>query len=237
MAESVAFKELFSGSFARELGAQVRRGAPGFDEVAFVRDATHGLSELEFSGRVQRIADALGAALVDAHGGTLDFPRACDELERGLPEPLRTTKGMEVGRLQWPVGAWVARHGFDADGAPRDVDAAFRLMTALTQRFTSEFAGRPHVAFDPEDAVRRLSSRTAHPNPHVRRWCSEGLRPRLPWGARLDALVEDPAPLVPMLDALVDDPEEYVRRSVANALGDGAKDHLGLACDVASRWA
>ncbi|MEL6431051.1 MAG: DNA alkylation repair protein [Planctomycetota bacterium] len=237
MAESAAFKELFSGSFVRELGEQIRRGAPGFDAGAFAENATQGLSELEFSGRVQRIADALARALAESHGGTLDFGRACHELERGLPEPLRTTKSMEVGRLQWPVGDWIARHGFDAAGDPLDTGAAFQLMTALTQRFTSEFAVRPYVAHDPGDSVRRLSSLTAHPNPHVRRWCSEGLRPRLPWGARLNALVEDPAPLVPVLDALVDDPEEYVRRSVANTLGDVAKDHPGLACEVASRWA
>jgi len=41
-------------------------------------------------------------------------------------------------------------------------------------------------------------------------------RPRLPWGQRLQALVVDPSPTLPLLAALQDDPSEYVRRSVAN---------------------
>jgi hypothetical protein len=59
----------------------------------------------------------------------------------------------------------------------------------------------------------------------VRRLVSEGSRPRLPWGLRLQALVADPSPTLPLLAALQDDPSEYVRRSVANHLNDIAKDH------------
>lgn len=65
---------------------------------------------------------------------------------------------------------------------------------------------------------------------------SEGTRPRLPWGMRLQALVEDPSPTLPLLEALKDDPEEYVRRSVANHLNDIAKDHPGVVVEVARRW-
>jgi hypothetical protein len=62
----------------------------------------------------------------------------------------------------------------------------------------------------------------------VRRLVSEGSRPRLPWGLRLQALVADPAPTLPLLRALQDDPSAYVRRSVANHLNDIAKDHPDL---------
>ncbi|MCB1998750.1 MAG: DNA alkylation repair protein, partial [Rhodoferax sp.] len=46
-----------------------------------------------------------------------------------------------------------------------------------------------------------------------------------PWGIRLQALVDDPSPTLPLLAALQDDASEYVRRSVANHLNDIAKDH------------
>ena len=39
-----------------------------------------------------------------------------------------------------------------------------------------------------------------------------------------------------MLDALKDDPSSYVRRSVANHLGDIAKDHPDLAVGTARTW-
>jgi 3-methyladenine DNA glycosylase AlkC len=40
----------------------------------------------------------------------------------------------------------------------------------------------------------------------------------------------------PILEALRDDPHEYVRRSVANHLGDIAKDHPELAFGICERW-
>src|SRR5690606_6245852 len=70
------------------------------------------------------------------------------------------------------------------------------------------------------------------PSAHVRRLVSEGSRPRLPWGLRLQALVRDPAPTLPLLRALQDDPSAYVRRSVANHLNDIAKDHP----ELVARW-
>ncbi len=53
-------------------------------------------------------------------------------------------------------------------------------------------------------------------------------RPCLPWGLRLQALVADPTPTLPLLRALQDDTSSYVRRSVANHLNDIAKDHPDL---------
>jgi 3-methyladenine DNA glycosylase AlkC len=42
--------------------------------------------------------------------------------------------------------------------------------------------------------------------------------------------------VIPILEALRNDPEEYVRRSVANHLGDIAKDHPELAFEICERW-
>ena len=72
---------------------------------------------------------------------------------------------------------------------------------------------------------------TTDASPHVRRLVSEGSRPRLPWGLRLQSLVQDPSPTLPLLAALQDDPSDYVRRSVANHLNDIAKDHPQVVVD------
>jgi 3-methyladenine DNA glycosylase AlkC len=76
---------------------------------------------------------------------------------------------------------------------------------------------------------------TRDPSAHVRRLCSEGSRPRLPWGLRLQSLVRDPSPTLPILELLQDDPSAYVRRSVANHLNDIAKDHPALVVDWVQR--
>jgi 3-methyladenine DNA glycosylase AlkC len=73
-------------------------------------------------------------------------------------------------------------------------------------------------------------------NPHVRRLTSEGTRPRLPWASKIDSLVKDPGPSIPILEELKNDPDLYVRRSVANHIGDIAKDHLDFALDLCESW-
>lgn len=75
-----------------------------------------------------------------------------------------------------------------------------------------------------------------HKDEHVRRLASEGCRPRLPWGKRLQELIDDPMPIIAVLEKLKDDSSEYVRRSVANNLNDIAKDHPELVIKICKRW-
>jgi 3-methyladenine DNA glycosylase AlkC len=53
---------------------------------------------------------------------------------------------------------------------------------------------------------------------------------------RLRAIQQDPGLVLPLLEQLKDDPVLYVRRSVANHLGDIAKDHPQRAFDVCRKW-
>ena len=73
-------------------------------------------------------------------------------------------------------------------------------------------------------------------NEHVRRLASEGSRPRLPWGKRLESLVKNPRPTLGILETLREDPSLYVRKSVANHLNDIAKDHPDIVLATVSRW-
>tara|TARA_B110000438_G_C15656270_1_gene581800 strand:- start:592 stop:885 length:294 start_codon:yes stop_codon:yes gene_type:complete len=74
------------------------------------------------------------------------------------------------------------------------------------------------------------------PNPHIRRLCSEGTRPRLSWPTKIDSFVNDHTTEIPILEHLKNDPDLYVRRSVANHVGDIAKDHLELALNLCKSW-
>jgi 3-methyladenine DNA glycosylase AlkC len=106
----------------------------------------------------------------------------------------------------------------------------------LTQRFTAEFSIRPFLIQHRTKALRMLQRWARDDNPHVRRLVSEGTRPRLPWAMRLPEFQADPTLALPLLELLKDDAELYVRRSVANHLGDIAKDHLDFALDVCEMW-
>jgi 3-methyladenine DNA glycosylase AlkC len=88
----------------------------------------------------------------------------------------------------------------------------------------------------PERTMAQMLAWAGHESAAVRRLASEGCRPRLPWGIRLQALVADPSPILPILERLKNDPSESVCKSVANNLNDIAKDHPGVVLDLLRDW-
>ncbi len=219
--ERKAFKDWFDRQAAHQLAAQIAGVWPRFNSNRFVKLATNNLKGLEFHGRVQQFANALQATLPK------DIPRALDILTRSLPTELPDTEAVTDGWLQWPVGQFIADHGVPY------FEESMRAMTELTTRFSSEFAIRPFLLERPKETYEYIYSITSHPNAHVRRWCSEGTRPRLPWGRRLPA---DPASSWPILEALKDDPEIYVRKSVANHSNDLSKEYPDLVVARCRAW-
>ena len=213
------FKNLLNAGLVRDTATYLQAAWPAFDKAAFVRQATRGLEALEMKARAMQIADALEVALPPR------FDQACDAVEAALAPVVEPgtqappqRRGLH-GWIVWPLGEFVARRGID------EPERALLALHALTQRFSAEFAIRPLIAAHPALVFAHLQRWTGDASAHVRRLASEGSRPRLPWGIRLQALVADPSPTLPLLRALQDDTSDYVRRSVANHLNDIAKDH------------
>ena len=220
------FKNLINADLVRRCGEHLQRHWRGFDRRGFERRALQGLDALEMKARAMQVADALEATLPD------DFDRAAGILESALAPAatddslgFRTTDAGLAGWIGWPLGEFLARRG------QADPERALLALRELTQRFTSEFAVRPFLLNHFDLTLAQLQRWSSDPSPHVRRWTSEGSRPRLPWGLQIKSLIADPSPTLPLLHALQDDPSPYVRRSVANHLNDIAKDHPGLVAD------
>ena len=224
------FKNNISPDLVRCIGGHVAQHHAGFDRLGFEADILEELDSLELKQR---------AALIARH---LDH-----HLPRELPARFAILQAMlhpmtevafdrgsdEQGIRGWgmmPLGMVVAASGLE------DFEASFVLLKEMTKRATAEFDVRPFLARDQDQALAIMAPWVKDESVHVRRLVSEGTRPRLPWGMRLQALVADPAPTLPILEALKDDPEDYVRRSVANHLNDIAKDHPELVADIAKRW-
>ena len=102
--------------------------------------------------------------------------------------------------------------------------------------FQCEFSIRSFIEVQQDRTFEVLYEWMKDSNPHIRRLCTEGTRPRLPWASKLANLANDPTPSLVILETLKDDPDLYVRRSVANHVGDSAKDHLDLALDLCENW-
>ncbi len=224
MSEDKAFKNLLGKEAATQLADQVGAAWQAFDKLRFVKLATNKLGDLELTDRVKQFSRALEQTL------PADVPRALDILTRCLPAPLPDCEAVTNGFVLWPIGQFIADRGLD------HFEPSMNAMIELTKRFSSEFAVRPFLEHHPEATFDRLRTLCLDPNPHVRRWCSEGVRPRLPWGKRLGVLVDDPSPIFPILERLKDDPEPYVRRSVANNLNDISKDHPARVMAICKQW-
>lgn len=115
-------------------------------------------------------------------------------------------------------------------------DTSMKAMEFITQFISCEYAIRPFILRYPEKAIRQMLQWSKHESLHVRRFSSEGCRPRLPWAMALPALKKDPAPILPILENLKDDPSEFVRKSVANNLNDIAKDNPDIVLGIVKRW-
>jgi 3-methyladenine DNA glycosylase AlkC len=204
-----------------------------FDAEEFRRAAHDGLAPLGIMQRGAHLARALRAHL------PARYEDAVEILLRSLTPPLSATDDLGLGVFFYlPHVCFVATYGLDAEhNAGRDpFEASMRAQHAITRRFSAEFSIRPFLIRWPERTLARLMAWTRDADPHVRRLCSEGARPRLPWAQRIPAFVRDPRPTLPILEALKDDPDLYVRRSVANHLGDIAKDHPALVFGICERW-
>lgn len=203
-----ALKNLINEPLVITMAKQLRRSWPAFDEAKFITLSTTGLGALEFKPRALHICAALEQTL------PTDF-------KKSAPILLKAMKGPEAmsGWALWGVGEFVARHGLSTP------EVGLEVLHQLTQGFTAEWAIRPFLTAHPKLAYATLAKWVRDESDHVRRLVSEGSRPLLPWGSRLDAAVKDPSPSLPLLRLLQDDPSEYVRRSVANHLNDIAKHH------------
>jgi 3-methyladenine DNA glycosylase AlkC len=115
-------------------------------------------------------------------------------------------------------------------------DISLPALGELTKCGSSEFGIRPFLNKDLKGAMKYMTQWADDNDFKVRRFASEGCRPRLPWAAGVPALKKDPGLILPILEKLKNDPEEFVRKSVANNLNDISKDHPELVLDICERW-
>ncbi|MDO9183606.1 MAG: hypothetical protein Q7U04_14425, partial [Bacteriovorax sp.] len=104
-------------------------------------------------------------------------------------------------------------------------DLSLNALKEMTKVFTSEFAVRSFFLHNEKKTLKFMKECSLDLDPHVRRWASEGSRPLLPWGQKLQCFVEKPEATWSILETLKNDPSEYVRKSVANHVNDHSKNH------------
>ena len=219
----VQFKDYFNSAAVEVLAHQISRIEPGFNSKQFIFSIARDLDGLEFNARVNRIAIGLYEHLPE------DRDQALKILRLSLPENDVSTDSVTDGWLQWPIGQFIANYGLS------HFESSWACMLKLTKCFSAEFAIRPFVEFFPEKVISRLFLMASSDNVHIRRLCSEAVRPYLPWGKKIEHIVKSPKQVLPIILKLSKDPEKYVQKSVGNLINDISKDHPFLAVEVAER--
>lgn len=211
-------KNLFDGESVGGIGDAVQKALPAIDRSTFmdlVFDARWPGRELK--QRMRHITTVLNDLIPGSY-------------REQLKVLLRAAPATPRGFVCLVYSDFVEAYGTD------DWDASVPALAEFTRLESAEFAIRPFIAGQPERTLAQMLRWAADPDPAVRRLATEGCRPRLPWGMRLQALVADPAPILPILERLRDDPDESVRRSVANNLNDISRDHPQVVLDLLRRW-
>ncbi len=117
-----------------------------------------------------------------------------------------------------------------------DYETSVKALEKITQFTSCEFAVRPFIIKYPNQMMKQMLVWSKHEHQGVRRFASEGCRPRLPWAMALSELKENPKPIIPILENLKNDKSEFVRKSVANNLNDIAKDNPETVIKLAKKW-
>lgn len=231
--KGIPLKEVLNERAIKQLAHNLHFIDNSFNQEGFIKEASNGIEPLSITQRSAHIADAMWKYLPDK------FSDAVEIILNSLTEPLEKTEDNGLAPMFYmPHGHFVAKYGVDPkyNGSEDPFDTSLKSIYELTSRFTSEFSIRPFIIDDEKRTMEVLYQWMSDENPHVRRLCSEGTRPRLPWAMKIPSFVEDPSPALPILEALKNDPDLYVRRSVANHLGDIGKDHLDLLLDTCESW-
>jgi 3-methyladenine DNA glycosylase AlkC len=195
----------------------MKRHYPAFDDDVFVQTLTSdSFRNFELKQMARHATECLARLL----------PSSYEEAVGILSEVAPEAKGLEAFCLP----TYIELFGLD------DWETSLPSMREFTKYATAEFAIRPFLLEDPERATAYLLELAEDDDEKVRRFASEGCRPRLPWAVALPEFKKDPAPILPILEKLKDDDSEFVRKSVANNLNDISKDHPDLVLDICERW-
>lgn len=226
MTEKLLLKDLlFSPDKVEQIASEIRRADRSFKADVFVLDVLAKFPELELKARISWLAECLKHHLPD------DYIKAVEILVKALPAPNNAELlDDDFGEFIYAsYSAFVAKYGCTKEYLRISLGALFEI----TQRFSAEDAIRYFINTFPQETLRELLLWTKDQHYHVRRLCSEGTRPKLPWSQKVN--IPATAPLA-ILTNLFCDKTRFVTRSVANHLNDISKIDADLVIATLTKW-
>lgn len=196
---------------------EFKKAYPAFDEAAFKNSIyDDSWKKLELKEKMRHVTLSLSKVLPE------DFEKAADILMKSAPG----ITGFEAMCLP----DYVELFGLEQE------ELSLQALECFTCYSSSEFGIRPFLKQNLTGVMAFMNKLSDSDNPKIRRFSSEGCRPRLPWAQAVPALKKDPSLIIPILEKLKDDQDESVQKSVANNLNDISKDNPEIVLEICRRW-
>jgi len=217
--------QLFNEERVKYLSQLIGGAWPEFDQEGFRKEVVSKFPELELKQRIFWMRDCLETFLPK------DYEKTVKILLKALPEELDPgKKDDDFGEfILAPMQYFVAKYGCTRE----HLQLSLRALREMTKRFSCEDGVRYFLNAFEKETLAFLLECTHDTHYHVRRWTSEGTRPKLPWSLRLEM---DYRKAMPILDQVYGDETRYVTRSVANHLNDVAKIDAELVVATLKKW-
>ena len=215
---AVKLKELFfTKDSLNHLAKVIVEYYPDFDKEKFFKIVYNkDWKSKELKEKMRHISVALNATLPE------NYKDAINILIKIAP----FVKGFEAMTLPDFVEVYGLEH----------YELSLKALAVFTKYSSSEFAIRPFLKMETTKTMEYMSKLAESENENVRRFASEGCRPRLPWAMALPYFKNDPSLIIPILEKLKNDKSEFVRKSVANNLNDISKDNPDLVLNLCEKW-
>lgn len=214
---------MYGPTFFEGLTTILKKVAPRFKKQVFLNQIfDRQWQDMELKQRIRHIASVLHRHLPGNYEEQLEYIlRIVEEAKES---------GVKESFPYMFLPDFIEQYGLEHP------QTSLQAMETLTQFVSCEFAIRPFLLQDTPTVMTRMLEWSFHSHPHVRRFSSEGCRPRLPWAMAVPQLKKDPSLIILILENLKNDPSLFVRKSVANNLNDIAKDHPRVVTELAKSW-
>lgn len=218
-------KDWYGPEFIKILCDEINPKEKIFSNALFLNRYKKEYKKCELKDRLNLMCSLLDEFL------NFKYPKQLKALSKLLGDPWPQEDGMFThGFFLYPLSQFIEINGH------KGIDLSLIMIERLTMQFTGEWAIRPLANLDEKKVLKQMKVWSKHESFHVRRLASEGLRARLPWGRKIRWIDTHPQKSLPIYNKLRNDKILYVRRSVANAMGDMIKINEPLAYETFQKW-
>jgi len=217
-------KNIYNEVFFAEFTEILHSILPTFQEEKFLKDIYDAdWTHRELKQRMRHITTVLKQHLTD------DYKENAAIIVK-IAQAIHKKQG-DQQRLEYMfLPDFIEVYGAD------DLKTSVATFEAISLVTSCEFAVRIFILNYQERMSAQMQKWAKHPHAYLRRFATEGMRPRLPWASAIPAFKKDPISILPILERLKNDESEYVRKSVANNLNDISKDNPEIVIDIIKKW-